>query len=79
MPLLVTKVTSVRPHSTYSRMFPFTFSAHRVVSIVTLISSIILLLRVVPLLTLASENTLSFVPPKLLGTLGKVTIMALPG
>ena len=78
MPLLATKVASICPHSTYSQMFLSTFHAHREVGTTTLVSSIVPLLRVVPLLlSLAREIPLSLVPSKLLGTLGRVIVLAL--
>ena len=76
MPLLATQVASIRPHSAHSWVFPSTFGAHRVVNVVTLLPTIIPLLRVISLLSLASEISFYFVPPGLFGTLGRVADLA---
>ena len=66
VPLLATKVASIRPHSAHSGVFPPTFSAYGVVIVIALFPAVILLLRVISLLTLASKNFLLLFLPNCL-------------
>ena len=77
MTFLAIKVAGIRSQSTHSQVLLPTLSAHWIVIAVTLISMVALLLRVVPLLTLAGSIPFPFVLPELFGILGKVTSLTL--
>ena len=69
MAFLTTKVAGVCSRSTHSQVLLTALRSHWVVVIVTLIPSIVLLLRVIPLLPLVSSIPFPFVLPELFGVL----------
>ena len=70
MAFLVIKIASIYPHPTYSQMLLPTLHTHG--TVVTTISLVVLLLRVVSLLTLIVNIFLPFVTLELLGILIRI-------
>ena len=77
MSLLSAQIAFIGPHSANARMFSSTLGTYRVVRVITLISPVVPLLRVILLLALSREISLSLVPPELFGTLSRVAVLAL--
>ncbi len=57
-------------------MFLSTLRTHRITGIITLIPTIVSLLRVILLLALTQSISFSLIPPKLLGILAGITSLA---
>ena len=77
MTLLAANVAGIRSQFAHSQVLLSTLCAHWIVIIVTLVPSVVPLLRVVPLLALAGNIPFSFVPLGLFGNLGQITGLAL--